>query len=140
MEDGIQLKIPSSNPAKFSFAKVYEDLCPQYLSMGMTLHEYWDDDAVLVRYFRKTYEINERRKNHDMWLQGHYIHQAMVSALSSLFAKNKSDIYPYPSEPYAITQEEMEERERRRYEAQKERMIASFMGKAKIHEGGQTDE
>ena len=140
MEGGIQLKIPSSEIQKFSFAKAYNDAFPIYLSIGMTSHEYWDEDAMLTKQYREAYKLMQSRKNKDAWLQGRYVYEAMSSALSALFAKNRSDIYPYPSEPFPITKEEAEDRERREYEARRQRIMASFAGsKATIHEGGQDE-
>ena len=138
MEDG-ELKSPSSEKP-VSFAEAFDKAFPTYLLLGMSPSQYWDEDASLVRFYREADILRRRRENVQMWTQGRYVYEAMSSALSALFAKSKSDIYPYPEEPFPITKEEVEELERRRYEAQRERMIASFMGKAKIHEGGQTDE
>lgn len=140
MEGGIQLKIPSSEIQKFSFAKVYNDAFPVYLSIGMTSHQYWDEDAMLTKQYREAFKLMQSRKNKDAWLQGRYVYEAMSSALSALFSKNRSDIYPYPSEPFPITKEEVEDRERREYEARRQRIMASFAGsKATIHEGGQDE-
>lgn len=141
MEDGVlKLKIPSSQLQNFSFAEAYEKAFPTYLSMGMTYREYWDEDAKLVTYYRESFKLLQKRKNYDSWLQGRYVYEAMSATLSSLFAKNKSDIYPYPSEPYPMTKEDLEEHERREYEARRERIMASFAGtKATIHEGGQDE-
>ena len=106
----------------------------------MTPHQYWDEDSHLAKDFRDAYKLKERRKNWDAWWEGRYVYEAVSSAVSALFTKNKSDIYPYPSEPYPITKQEQRDKERRDYEAKRERMIASFKGKAKITEGGQTNE
>ena len=141
MEDGIGLKISSSEIQHFSFAKAYNEAFPLYMSIGMTPREYWDDDAMLTKQYREAFKLTQSRKNRDAWLQGRYVYEAMSSALSALFAKNKSEIYQYPSEPYPMTKEEIEERERKEYEARRDRIMASFIGSnAKIHEGGQTDE
>ena len=140
MEGGIQLKIPSSEIQKFSFAKAYNDAFPVYLSIGMTSHQYWDEDAMLTKQYREAFKLMQSRKNKDAGLQGRYVYEAMSSAVSALFANNRSDIYPYPSEPFPITQEEVEDRERREDEARRQRIMASFAGsKATIHEGGQDE-
>ena len=138
MEDG-ELK-SSSSEKPVSYAEAFDKAFPTYLFLGMTPSQYWDEDASLVRFYREANVLKRRYDNVNMWRQGRYIYEAMSSALSALFAKSKADIYPYPSEPYPITKEEVEDRERREYEAMRERMIASFAGRATIHEGGQIDE
>lgn len=138
MEDG-ELK-SSSSKTPVRYAEAFDKAFPTYLLFGMTPSQYWDEDASLVRFYREANVLRQRHDNYQMWRQGRYVYDAMSSAVSALFAKNKSEIYPYPSEPYPITKEEVEDRERREYEAMRERMFASFAGTAKIHEGGQIDE
>jgi len=137
VEDG---ELTPSSKKPVSFAEAFDKAFPTYLLLGMSPSQYWDEDASLVRFYREADILKQRRENVQMWRQGRYVYEAMSSALSALFAKNRSDIYPYPSEPFPITKEEAEDRERREYEARRQRIMASFAGsKATIHEGGQDE-
>ena len=110
----------SSSPLITYTDKFYE-LFPYYLSIGMTPEQYWDGDCTLVKYYRKAEEIRNEKRNSEMWLQGMYIYEAIcdVSPVLHAFAKKGTKPHPYPTKPYAISDEQIrQERE------EKERKIA----------------
>lgn len=77
----------------------------------MTEEQYWDSDCTLTRYYQKAEEIRIDRVNHEMWLQGMYIYDA-VSRLSPIlrsFAKKGTKAEPYPNEPYPLNQKSVED-------------------------------
>ncbi len=84
---------------------------------------------MLVKYYREAYELRRRERNHDLWLQGLYIYNALCNA-SPLFRFSTKPVkaHPYLEEPFAITKEENETRakreERLRYEKIKAKMQA----------------
>lgn len=73
---------------------------------------YWEGDCHLTKSYRKMNKIKTKQSNQELWLQGMYFYEALidVSPLLNAFAKNPKPT-PYPSEPFAITQEEVDERE-----------------------------
>ncbi len=64
---------------------------------------------MLVKSYREAYELRRRERNHDLWLQGLYIYNALCSA-SPLFRFSTKPVKanPYLEEPFAITKEENE--------------------------------
>lgn len=58
----------------------YEQL-PYYLAIGMSLREYFDEDSLLVKYFREAYQIKRDVEDYNAWLQGVYFYQAVDSAI-----------------------------------------------------------
>lgn len=109
-----------------SFTRQFYDHLPFYLSIGMTFNQYWNEDCCLVKHYRKAYELQRERKNQELWLQGMYIYEAIgdMSPVLKAFAKKNTKPLKYPSEPYAITQQEMEKRKQAEKRAAYERMKA----------------
>ncbi len=124
---GAESKRGSAPP--LSYSEVFVRQFPFYLALGMTYDQYWNEDCMLVKSYREAYELRRRERNHDLWLQGLYIYNALCSA-SPLFRFSTKPVkaHPYLEEPFAITKEENENRaqreERLRYEKIKAKMQA----------------
>jgi hypothetical protein len=107
----------------------YEHL-PFYLSIGMTYEQYWDEDCLLVKYYRKAHQMKQRRRNQELWLQGAYFYEALtdVAPVLHAFAKKGTKATPYVAEPFALTNKEVRERKKReeklRYDEQKAKLAA----------------
>ena len=111
-EGGVGENRPSS-PLRYS--DKFEELCPYYLSLGMSFYDYWDGDCTMTKYYRKMEEKTRERDNFNAWLQGMYIYEAMldVSPVFNPFAK-KPKPEPYRSEPVPITMQEFKRQEEQR--------------------------
>ena len=127
-----------------TYTETFYEHFPFYLSIGMTYEQYWEDDADLVIYYRKAYQLSKERKNQELWLQGLYVYEAIcdVSPILHAFAKKNTKPRPYPKEPYALTKQETERRkendEKERYERIKRNMQAQGKKlKAKLAEKGE---
>lgn len=107
----------------FSYTEQFYEHLPFYLSIGMTYDQYWNEDCCLVKYYRKAYELKRERKNEQLWLQGMYIYEALcdVSPILHAFAKKGTKPVPYPSEPYAITEKRVKEKEEAKKKAEFEK-------------------
>ena len=68
----------------------------------MSATEYWDGDNELPKHYRKAYKLKQESKNHEAWLNGLYVYDALVSAMSHM-NKNKSDHKSYAEKPYDFT-------------------------------------
>ena len=93
-----------------------EKECPVYMAMGMSYEQYWnwDGDADIYRCYREAHQLRNEQKNHELWLQGLYIYEALLdtSPVFHDFVKNPKPV-PYSKEPYALTKEEQERRKER---------------------------
>lgn len=110
-----------------SFTEVFEELCPEYMAMGMTYDEYWNGDPVLPKYYRKMTKIKNKQRNRELWLQGMYIYEALCDA-SPLFRsldKHPKPL-PYSSEPYSLDEEEKKQKEERKAKREAEKMQAEM--------------
>lgn len=94
----------------------------------MTYEDYWYGDVNMVRAFRQAQKIKDKRRNQELWLQGMYIYEALcdVSPILHAFAKKGTKPQTYSTEPYAITSEEVKEREEREARLKEERIKAQF--------------
>ncbi len=90
-----------------SYSKIFEECFPFYLSIGMSSAEYWDGDNELPQYYRKAYKMKQEQINHDAWLHGMYVYDALVSAMSHL-SQNKSSHKNYTPKPYDFAKEDDE--------------------------------
>lgn len=79
----------------------------------MTYEQYWEHEPYLVVYYRKAHKLKNSQKNQEMWLQGYYNHEAFSTAIYNSFKKKNDEAITYMKEPVALTQTEIEEREKR---------------------------
>jgi hypothetical protein len=119
---------------------MFYDHFPYYLAIGMTPEQYWEGDPALAKYYRKADEINRKRQNTDLWLQGMYIYEALcdVAPIIHAFAKKGTKPRPYPDRPYSLTKQDREEeakiREQREREKAKRYMEAKMAAINKLFE------
>ena len=113
-----------------TYNEYFEKAFPQYLAMGMTYDEYWNQDCLLTKYFREADKIKTERKNAELWLQGRYFYEAICAASPILhaFAKRGTRPHNYMDAPFPLTENESEERKEReaetKYNAMRAKMIA----------------
>lgn len=91
-----------------SYSKIFEECCPFYLSIGMSSAEYWDGDNDLPKYYREAWKLKQENANHEAWLHGMYVYDAVTSAMSHL-NKNKSDHISYAEKPYDFSARKKED-------------------------------
>ena len=72
------------------------------MSIGMSSTEYWDGDNSLPKYFRKAFKMRQENINHEAWLHGLYVYDALLSAMSHMDQK-KSNHKNYAEKPYDFT-------------------------------------
>ena len=120
-----------SVPLFNSYTTKFYEVFPFYLSIGMTPEQFWDGDCTLVKYYRKAYELQRKRKNEDLWLQGMYIYEALcdVSPILQAFAKKGTKAHPYPDHPYAITQDDRKDERKLKEKRDREKAKQYMLGK-----------
>ena len=99
-----------------------------YLVMGMSYELFWEGEPSLAVAYRHADEMNRRRQNQQLWLNGRYMVEALSATVGNMFSKGSK--YEYPSEPLPITAAEVEERKERAQKARMERIKASFTARA----------
>lgn len=114
-----------------SYSAEFKKWFPYFLSLGMTYDEYWNQDCTLVKAYQDAEKIKRERTNTEAWLQGMYIYEALcdVSPIIHAFAKAGTKPLPYPSRPYALTEEEIQRREEEEKEKkllQRKQMFANW--------------
>lgn len=107
---------------------MFEQAWPYYLSLGMPYELFWEADPLLTISYRKAYDLQRRRMNEELWLQGIYFAEALSATVGNMFSKGTK--HKYPAEPLPISQDEAEERKQREQKAKMERMKAGFTAKA----------
>ena len=97
----------------------------------MTPEQYWDGDPTLPKYYRKAHELQRKRENENLWLQGMYIYEALcdVSPVMNAFAKRGTKPAPYTDHPYSITRDDREEERKRREKADRDKARRYMEGK-----------
>lgn len=99
------------------------------MSIGMSYDEFWNQDVNRVKAYRKAYELQEKRRNQEFWMQGMYFYEALCDASPLFrFTMKKGSIKPEPyiKEPYPITEAEVRERKERDARIKEERLKAEF--------------
>ncbi|HRU99152.1 MAG TPA: hypothetical protein P5092_17200 [Ruminococcus sp.] len=86
---------------------MFKAVLPYYLSIGMTNHEFWDEDSELVIAYREADERRLERANYEMWLQGLYIYQA-IGAIAPALGFNPKKPEKYMEKPIPITKSAQE--------------------------------
>ena len=100
--------------------------------MDMPYDEYWNGDCCAVKAYRDAYELKQRNKNQELWLQGLYVHEAVSIALGNAFRKKGASPMKYTEHPYPVTplerREQKEAEEKRNYEIGIAKMKAIMLG------------
>lgn len=96
-----------------SYSEIFEEVCPYYLVLGLTLEEFWDGDCQYTRYARKADKLRQERINQNAWLQGMYIYDALtrISPILNPFAKKGTKAKPYVPEPYPMDSKDDDSKE-----------------------------
>lgn len=112
-----------------SYSETFKQLCPYYMSIGMSYDEFWNGDVSMVEAYRTADELRLKQRNYELWLQGMYIYEALCDASPLFRFSMKSGTVkpePYAKEPYPVTPAEAREREERMAAAETERLKAEF--------------
>lgn len=112
-----------------TYSDVFKQLCPYYMSIGMSYDDFWNGDVSMVEAYRTADELRLKQRNYELWLQGMYMYEALCDASPLFRFSMKSGTIkpePYVKEPFPITPAEAREREERLARAEEERLKAEF--------------
>lgn len=82
-------------------------------------------ESCLVKSYRKAYEIRQDEMNHNAWLNGLYVLQALnvgVPVVVKGFAKHTTETPDYPNKPIEFWGKAKESHEEKQMELQKAKM------------------
>jgi len=88
--------------------------CPQYMAMGMSYAEFWDEPPRLAAVYRSAYKLKREIDNEQAWLQGLYVFDAFAVCLANAFAKKgakKQNYLERPIDIFPLTEQEKKRRE-----------------------------
>ncbi|MBP7319525.1 MAG: hypothetical protein KA953_00520 [Lachnospiraceae bacterium] len=125
LSDTFHNKEDTQKRDKLSPSKLFEEVCPYYMSIGVSYHDFWDGEFDICKYARKADEINQGNKNREQWWQAVYIFRMMLDASPAFNAFNSGDtnITLSVDRPFPITQKEIDENNRRLAKEQMEQSI-----------------
>ena len=89
-------------------SKQFEEVCPFFISIGMTYDQFWKDDVTIATQYLKAYKLKMKRETEitewNIWKQGMYIYEALcdVSPVLHAFCKKGTKPIPYQKEPYPL--------------------------------------
>lgn len=106
MDEGV------NQPSPRNYSEIFESCFPFYLSIGMSATEYWEGDNDLPRQYRKAEKMRQEQINHNAWLHGLYVYDAIMSGLSHLSSK-KNEHHSYAEKPYSFTPSKKEEEQKK---------------------------
>ena len=116
-----------------TFSEIFDECFPFYLAIGMTYAEYWEGDPSLPQYYRKAYKIKQEEINHNAWLQGLYVYDAISTALyNSLRGKGKK-AEKYAEKPYQFQREKTEAEKAKEVENEQQKAMLWMENFVKIN-------
>lgn len=107
-------------PLSFTYTRKFEELCPLYMSLGMTYEQYWDGDASMTVMFRKAHDLKQEQENQRLWLQGAYFYEALLCVAPALRLVKPRKPAPYRSEPIPLVSEKYRESSRENEDRKKQ--------------------
>ncbi len=96
--------------------------------MGMSYEQFWFGEPEIAKMYREANDIQRRKINEELWLNGIYMAEALASTVGNMFTKGEK--YRYPNEPMPITEAEINERRMRDERIRMEKLKARFTARA----------
>lgn len=111
-----------------SLTKTFEELCPIFMSYGMSYDEYWYGSPYRAKFYLQAHRIKIKQKDEELWMQGMYIYEALcdVSPILHAFSKKGTKPLQYRSKPMSEEIRQMDT------EREKEVAIKNEQMKARI--------
>ena len=119
------------NKAEHIFlSQKFDEMCPHFLSIGMTYEQFWYGDVTMTKDYLKAYKIKAKRENEieqwNIWKQGMYIYEALCDVSPILHAFSKSGTKPlqYRSKPMMEEIKDVKTEKEKQIEIENERLKA----------------
>ena len=110
MENG-EVGSPLSAKRLTNLTAWLEELCEYYMAMGVSFDEFWFGDYCRLKFYERAYYNQQKKKDHDIWLQGAYFYHAISASLASQFGGDSRAEYPKQPFGYEKPEEQMSQDE-----------------------------
>ena len=109
-----------------SLTKTFEELCPIYMSYGMSYDEFWYEEPYRAKFYLDSHKLKVKQKDEEMWIQGMYIYESLckVSPVLHAFSKKGTKPLPYAEKPYLTSAPALETQKDKEKEVENARLIA----------------
>ena len=111
-------------------SETFREAFTRYLAIGMTYDQFWNKESWLVRNYREAQKLKNEATNHEAWLNGIYILQALQTGIPVMLtgiAKEKVELPKYPDVPIDFEKEKTEKQEAERQKQQMELQRAKML-------------
>lgn len=109
-----------------SLTETFKEMCPIYMSYGMTYNDFWYGDVYKTIYYRKAHKLKIKEQDENNWLMGMYVYDAIgkLAPILHPFSKKGAKPLPYAEQPFLYeklsedikTEEQKQEEEQQRIE------------------------
>ena len=115
-----------SKVESISLTETFEELCPIYMSYGMSYDEFWHGSPYRAKFYLDSHKLKVKQKDEEMWIQGMYIYEALckVSPVLHAFSKKGTKPLPYAEKPYLASASALETQKDKEKEVENARLIA----------------
>lgn len=109
-----------------SLTKLFEELCPIFMSYGMSYDEYWHSSPYRAKFYLEAHKLKIKQKDEEMWMQGMYIYEALcdVSPILHAFSKKGTKPLQYSAAPYLSKVKELQNKQEKEKEKKNAQLVA----------------
>ena len=109
-----------------SLTKTFEELCPIFMSYGMSYDEYWYGSPYRAKFYLQAHKIKIKQKDEELWMQGMYIYEALcdVSPILHAFSKKGTKPLQYRTRPMSDQLDDVKTEKEKEQEVENERLKA----------------
>ena len=117
-----------SKVESISLTKTFEELCPIYMSYGMSYDEFWYEEPYRAKFYLDSHKLKVKQKDEEMWIQGMYIYEALckVSPVLHAFSKKGTKPLPYSNKPYLYNQPEFKSEQEKEQQRKNEELLVKL--------------
>ncbi len=118
-----------------TYTSVFEAVCPYFMSIGVSYHDFWDGDFEICKYAQKAELLRKKRRNQDAWWNSIYTFRALcdASVLFHDFVDKKPELKFSTEVPLPLSMKEAKEQEKLKHEREMEAFSAQMEAFAKAH-------
>ena len=117
-----------SKVESISLTETFEELCPIYMSYGMSYDEFWHGSPYRAKFYLDSHKLKVKQKDEEMWIQGMYIYEALckVSPVLHAFSKKGTKPLPYSNKPYLYDQPEFKSEQEKEQQRKNEELLVKL--------------